>query len=148
MKRIAALAGFFGVFSALVACGGTPDGEGGTETTQQAEQAIGYGWQRPVTVENFSPAAAQVAGNAKTPLAGHSIGQVVTDPTVRVRKDGNACVTCHTWAAHMDRTAFCARIPQFLAEPTAKGDGTDPIQAKPQALKDLLSKWYEDGCPE
>ncbi|AKV03998.1 hypothetical protein AKJ09_10661 [Labilithrix luteola] len=71
----------------------------------------------------------------------------MSDPSVRVRGDDEACSTCHAWAPSIDRDAFCARVSSFLAQPTSTGDETDPPNAKPAVLKALLERWQGAGCP-
>jgi hypothetical protein len=106
-----------------------------------------YGWSRPVTAAVFSAAATKLGG-AESVLDGHTLQAIVTDATVRVRGDNQACSTCHDWAKTISRAAFCERVPAFLALPTAKGDGTDDPSAKPLVLKELLELWHAAGCPE
>ncbi len=114
---------------------------GGVHTTNP-----GYGWEEPIDARDFVGVASKL-GHAETTIAGHSLRAIVTDANVKVRGDDQACVACHAWATDSTRANFCARVPDFLAQPTAKGDGHDPSNAKPQILKDILFKWHADGCP-
>lgn len=127
--------------------------DGHTWTTTPASARVsgtdaeGFGWTTPMTVQNADPVVGKKLGKAEATLAGHSLRQIVTDPTVKVRADNRACTECHPWAAKETRADFCARIPSFVTQPTSKGDGSDPENAKPQLLKNLLSKWHANGCP-
>ncbi len=147
------------VFAAALLCavlGGCSDGNSKplilnarnttTESTAN-EPDPDYGWTRPVTAEVFSAAATKL-GSAESALDGHTLQAIVSDATVRVRSDDQACSTCHAWATTISRAAFCARVPAFLALPTAKGDGHDDPSAKPLVLKELLELWHAAGCPE
>jgi len=107
----------------------------------------GYGWDAPITTENFGKAATRKFGRAEAALAGHTLRQIVTDASVRVRADGKACTACHTWANSETQASFCARVDAFLALPTSTDEETDPLSAKPTVLKDLLSAWAAAGCP-
>ena len=108
----------------------------------------GYGWSHAISADNFDPAADGKLGGASSSLAGHTLREIVTDPNVRVRGDDRACATCHAWAQEIDRATFCARVPRIVEQPTSKGDGEDPANAKPAVVKDLLQRWYDEGCPE
>lgn len=108
----------------------------------------GYGWSHPISADNFDPAAETTLGAATSPLAGHTLREIVTDPDVRVRGDDRSCGSCHAWAEKSDRAAFCAHVPRFLEQPTSNGDGQDPANAKPRVVKALLERWYDEGCPD
>jgi hypothetical protein len=110
-------------------------------------ESVAFGWLHPVTAKVF-PDGAEKLGNAHSTISGNTLRGIVTDATVRVRGDDKACVTCHAWAKRESREEFCERVPAFLAQPTSKGDGHDPIEAKPLVLKDLLDRWHAAGCPE
>lgn len=125
----------------------TNESSAATPAPSAPEEAVGYGWVRPVTAEVF-PAAAHKLGSAQSTLDGHSLQDIVTDGAVHVRGDDKACVACHAWASGASRESFCERVPAFLALPTAKGDGHDAASAKPFVLKDLLERWHAAGCPE
>lgn len=112
------------------------------------EPTVAYGWNRPVTAANFDPAAANKLGSASNTIAGKTLREIVTDANVRIRADNQACSTCHTWASSIERTAFCDRVDALVAQPTSKGDGTDPTNAKPEILKSLVSKWKDANCPD
>jgi hypothetical protein len=112
------------------------------------ESALGYGWDRPITAENFDEAAETKLGDAPQAIAGETLRAIVTDANVRIRADGAPCSTCHAWASSTDRASFCARVTAFLAQPISKGDGTDPPNAKPPILRSLLSSWQDASCPE
>lgn len=116
--------------------------------TESPEVNVAFGWSRPVTRDNFDPVVANRLGKAASAVDGHTLRQIVTDPTVRVRGDDQACVTCHPWVANVPRRVFCEHVLDFMAMPTAKGDGTDPKNAKPLLFKELLARWRDAGCPD
>ena len=107
----------------------------------------GYGWDDPITTENFGATAAKKLGQADAPLAGFTLRQIVTDASVRVRSDNKACASCHEWAASETSTSFCARVNAFVALPTSTNEPTDPANAKPSVLKELFSAWVAADCP-
>lgn len=115
--------------------------------SKKTTSTLTYGWSRAITTAAGTAALGERKGDASDTIAGHTLRQIVVDPEVRVRGDGQACVACHAWATGIDRAAFCDRVPAFLRQPTATG-ATDPENAKPLVLKDLLNRWYVAGCPE
>ncbi|WP_394823511.1 hypothetical protein [Pendulispora albinea] len=108
-----------------------------------------YGWSHEIVEGNTSLDVSQRLGRATSMIAGHSVRDIVTNPSVRVRGDDKSCVSCHAWATMVTRTEFCNRyVPVFLALPTSAGKPSDPASAKPQLLKDLLDEWRARGCPD
>ncbi len=137
-----------------LACGdasvpGNPHEWAGLSTyVDETESDPGFGWTHPVTPANFGAEAARKLGSAESTIAGNSIRAIVVDTSVRVRADDQACASCHAWTTEMDRASFCDRVPSFLEQPTSRGDGSDPANAKPAVLKALLSRWHDAGCPD
>ena len=115
--------------------------------TEPSSESVPYGWSRPVTTQAF-PDASSKLGHASSAIDGHSLHTIVSSMRVRVRGDDQSCGTCHSWAPDIPRATFCELVPKFVAEPTSKGDGHDPMEAKPLVLKDLLDRWYAAGCPD
>lgn len=149
MAEVTALA-LIGIGVLAVGCvDASPRWDPGLTSSASENQpaSVDYGWSHAVTPTAFADASAKL-GNASDVLAGHSLHTIVSDASVRVRGDDQACVTCHAWAKTETRADFCARVPAFLALPTSKGNGTDDVSAKPQVLKDLLDRWYAAGCPD
>lgn len=109
-----------------------------------SEPDVDYGWSRAIDSKTLE----RKAGEASSAVAGHSLEEIVTSKSIRVREDDKSCVTCHSWAAWSDRESFCARVDDFVAMPTAKGNASDPASAKPANLKKLLLDWKKAGCPE
>jgi hypothetical protein len=117
-------------------------------STEAQESSLPWGWKTPIMQDDTDAVVDRKLGSATSTIAGHSISQIVTNATVRVRGDNAACAKCHTWAAASDRESFCARVEGFLGMPTAKGDGHDAVGAKPAVLKTLLKEWQDADCPE
>lgn len=130
--------------SLTAACGQYEDPNVSKTSTRQSIDAndiepsdLGYGWET------------KIEATEKNGLhADYSIKQIVTSSKVKVRNDAKSCTTCHSWAKNQDRVSFCNRVNAFLKMPTAKGNTTDSVGAKPANLKKLLRDWKEEGCPE
>ena len=101
------------------------------------------GWKTPVTTENtgLSSEALRLP-DAPDSLEGLTFEQIITDPEIAVRPDGESCAACHDWPASETAASFCKKIEAFV-ETDQDGDGP-----KPQILKDFFEDWVQRGCPE
>ncbi len=100
------------------------------------------GWMKPIELDEAE--YSQPLGLANSPISGTDISQIVTNPNVSVRADGNSCVSCHggpgslrpEWTSSTQtQTSFCQLVPSFL--------NAD----KPQVLKEVFAAWAAQGCP-
>jgi hypothetical protein len=134
----------FAIALVLSACGDS-SAAGDIHTWKHTKTSTVVGWEAPIDASTF-PDAENKLGKAESAIAGRTLGAIVTDASVRVRGDDRACVSCHEWAQTDTRAAFCQRVPSFVALPTS-GTSSDPPSAKPLLLKQILQRWYDDGCP-
>ena len=96
-----------------------------------------YGWLTTITRQNAPGIAVSTKlSGAEDAIEGNTIKQIVSDATVKVRSDNNACQACHTWAPTISKTDFCnSKVSSFNANTT-----------KPQVLKSLFNTWKSGGC--
>lgn len=98
-----------------------------------------YGWFTAVTNQNSGTSAfsTKLGPSATHTIAGHTLEQIVRNPTIVVRGDGKACKTCHAWAESVSKEVFCGKVAAFNSNNT-----------KPQQLKDLFNWWKMRNCPD
>ena len=58
------------------------------------------------------------------------------NPSVSVRSDNRACVSCHTDHENFDKNDACNKVDSFMQYP-----------GKPQPVRVLLWEWKNRGCP-
>ena len=101
------------------------------------------GWKRPIILSG-DDSYLEPQGYANTSISGSTIQDIVTNPSVTIRPDGNSCISCHgganslrpQWDARtLTRSQFCSMVPAFL------------VADKPPVLKQILTEWWEAGCP-
>jgi hypothetical protein len=105
-----------------------------------------YSWTVAITqttLGNLTEPIGTRLGTAEDLIQGHSISQIVRDPTVKVRADNKACQECHGSVAQtaqfradtVSRAGFCGRVADFNAA------------SKPSILKNLFNNWSTRNCP-